>query len=51
MGDSSIYKMVITKTVGLDVSITPSSPTRHTVLAIVGDLLTNGCQLKKLLFY
>jgi hypothetical protein len=33
------------------VTVALPSPTRHTVLDIVGDLLTNGCQLKKLLFY
>jgi|SRR6266403_1779925 hypothetical protein len=36
---------------GLDVTVASSSPTWHTVLDIVGDLLTNRCQVKKLLFY
>jgi hypothetical protein len=40
---------IIAKRVDLDLA--PSSPTWHTVLDIVGDLLTNRCQLKKLLFY
>src|SRR5262249_59436330 len=35
----------------LDVTVASSSPTWHTVLDIVGDLLTNRCQVKKLLFY
>jgi hypothetical protein len=34
-----------------DVTVAPSSPTWHTVLDIVGDLLANRCQIKKLLFY
>jgi hypothetical protein len=34
-----------------DVTAASSSPTRHTVLDIIGDLLTNRGQLKKLLFY
>jgi hypothetical protein len=42
---------IITKRVDLDVTVAPPSPTRDTVLDIVGDLFTNGCQLKKLLFY
>lgn len=27
------------------------SPARHTILDIIGHLLTDGCQVKKLLFY
>jgi hypothetical protein len=41
---------IITRRVDLDVTVAPSSPTWHVVLDIVGDLLTNGCQVKKLLF-
>ena len=33
----------------LDVTVASSSPTWHTVLDIVGDLLANRCQVKKLL--
>jgi hypothetical protein len=36
---------------GLGVTVASSSPTWHTVLDIVGDLLANRCQVKKLLFY
>jgi hypothetical protein len=36
---------------GLDVTVASSSATWHTILDIVGNLLTNRCQVKKLLFY
>jgi hypothetical protein len=42
---------IISNRVDLDVTVASSSPTWHTVFDIIGDLLTNRCQVEKLLFY
>jgi hypothetical protein len=42
---------IIANGMDLDATVVSSSPTWHTVLDIVGDLLTNRCQVEELLFY
>src|SRR5207248_3275352 len=42
---------IIANRMQFDVTVASSSPTWHTVLDIIGDLLTNRCQVEKLLFY
>jgi hypothetical protein len=42
---------IIANGMDLDATVVSFSPTWHTVLDIVGDLLTNRCQVEELLFY
>ena len=49
--ENGTWSWIIANRLDLDITVAPSSPTWHTVLDVVGDLLTNRCQLKKLLFY